>query len=131
MAERAHQQRGPDRRRQPRGGRRPADAWGYAPLVFVIDSRPIGREACEAILAKLRFAVAPFETVEQAVRVVNALRPDIILVNDGHLEALRTAMTPMRDQRAIPVVPIPEHDGEAVELVEAVRVALRLAPARN
>ena len=57
MTERAHKERGPDRRRQPRGGRRPTDVEGYAPLVFVIDPRPSGRDACEAILAKLRFAV--------------------------------------------------------------------------
>ena len=131
MTDREHRPRGPDRRRQPRGGRRPTDAGGYAPLVFVVDPRPSGRDACEAILAKLRFAVAPFETVEQALRVVSSLRPDIILVDNEHLAALRTGMTPMRDKPAIPVVALPEQDGEAVALVEAIRVALRLAPARS
>jgi DNA-binding NtrC family response regulator len=131
MADRAQQQRGPDRRRQPRGGRRPTDGWGYAPLVFVIDSRPSGLDACEAILAKLRFAVAPFETVDQAVRVVNALRPDIILTAGEQMDALRGALAPARDQHAIPIVAIPEHDAEAVALVDAIRTALRLTPARS
>jgi DNA-binding NtrC family response regulator len=131
MADRVPRQRGPDRRRQPRGGRRPTDGWGYAPLVFVIDSRPIGRDACEAILAKLRFAVAQFETVDQAMRVVNALRPDIIVTSGEQIDELRDAMARARDQHAIPTVAIPEHDGEAVALIEAIRGALRLAPARS
>lgn len=130
MAERGQQQRGPDRRRQPRGGRRPTDGWGYAPLVFVIDSRPIGRDACEAILAKLRFAVAQFETVDQAMRVVSALRPDIVVTSGEQIDELHNALAQARDQ-AIPAVAIPEHDGEAVALIEAIRGALRLTPARN
>ena len=130
MTERAHKDRGPDRRRQPRGGRRPTDVEGYAPLVFVIDPRPSGRDACEAILAKLRFAVAPFESVDQATRVVAALRPDLILAGADHIEAVRTAM-PQRDLRAIPIVAIPEHDTEAVALIDSVRAALRIAPVRT
>jgi DNA-binding NtrC family response regulator len=130
MAERGQQKRGPDRRRQPRGGRRPTDGWGYAPLVFVIDSRPIGRDACEAILAKLRFAVAQFETVDQAMRVVSALRPDIVVTSGEQIDELHNALAQARGQ-AIPAVAIPEHDGEAVALIEAIRGALRLIPARN
>jgi len=99
--------------------------------VFVIDARPSGRDACEAILAKLRFAVAPFESVDQAIKVVNALTPDIMLVAAEHLDTLRTALAPFREQRFVPVVPIPEQDGDATALINAVRVALRLAPARS
>lgn len=131
MAERVFQQRGPDRRRQPRGGRRPTDIAGYAPLVFVIDPRPTGRDTCEAILAKLRFAVAPFESVDQAARVVTALRPDLILTGVDQLEAVRAAMAPQGDQRPIPIVAIPEDDAEAVALIDTVRTALRLVPART
>src|SRR5438093_53138 len=130
MTERAHQKRGPDRRKQPRGGRRPADRWGYAPLVFVVDSRPTGRDACEAILARLRFAVAPFDSVAQAVKVLNALRPDIILVSGDQERALKEAVAGNRGA-ATPIVAIPEHDMEAVALIDAVRVALRVAPARR
>src|SRR5436190_13488231 len=130
MSERVQRPRGPDRRRQARGGRRPTDVWGYAPLVFVVDSRPTGREACEAILAKLRFAVAPFDSVDQALKVVGALRPDLILASDALLDSLRKAIAPGHD-RAIPVVAIPEHDVEAVALVDAVRSALRIAPVKS
>ena len=131
MAERAFQNRGPDRRRQSRGGRRPNDIEGYAPLVFVIDPRPSGRDTCEAILAKLRFAVAPFESVDQAARVVAALRPDLILACSEHIDAVRAAVAPQRDQHTIPIVAIPEHDADAVALVNTVRAALRFAPART
>jgi len=131
MTERGYKERGPDRRRQPRGGRRPTDIDGYAPLVFVIDPRPSGRDACEAILAKLRFAVAPFESVDQATRVVAALRPDLILAGADHVEAVRAAMAPQRNRGAIPIVAIPEHDSQAVALIDSVRAALRIAPART
>jgi len=130
MSERVHQKRGPDRRKQARGGRRPTDRWGYAPLVFVVDSRPTGRDACEAILAKLRFAVAPFDSVAQAAKVLNALRPDIILVGTVDERALKDAVAG-NPGSATPVVVIPEHDTEAVALIEAVRTALRAAPVRR
>jgi hypothetical protein len=99
--------------------------------VFVIDPRPSGRDTCEAILAKLRFAVAPFESVDQAARVVAALRPDLVLAGADLVEAIREAMAPHRDQHAIPVVAIPENDTDAVALLETVRTALRLVPART
>src|SRR6266511_2012440 len=129
MPNHEHRPRGPERRRQARGGRRPTDTTGFAPLVFVIDARPSGRDACEAILAKLRFAVAPFDTVDQAIKVVGALTPDIMLVAGEQLTALRNALAPIREHRFVPIVPIPEQDVDATALINAVRVALRLAPA--
>ena|SRR5436190_3815964 len=131
MAERLFQQRGPERRRQARGGRRPTDVAGYAPLVFVVDPRPNGRAACEAILAKLHFAVAPFDSVDQAARVVAALRPDLIVAGADLIDAIRAAMAPQRDQHTIPIVAIPENDANAVTLLEVVRAAMRLVPARG
>jgi hypothetical protein len=47
------------------------------------------------------------------------------------MDAVRAALAPSNEQYPIPIVAIPEHDAEAVALVDAVRVALRLAPARN
>ena len=55
---------GPDRRKLPRGGRRPGDADGFAPLVLVADEDVESSGRCEAILAGLRFAVAPARTAE-------------------------------------------------------------------
>ena len=68
------QRRGPDRRSRPRGGRRVEDKTGYAPLVLLVDEDAASGERCEAILAKLHFAVAPARSVEEALRVMSATR---------------------------------------------------------
>src|SRR6185312_2618281 len=58
--ERRHVQ---DRRSTPRGGRRPADPMGYSPLVLVADDDADNGARSVAILARLRFAVAPAHSV--------------------------------------------------------------------
>jgi DNA-binding NtrC family response regulator len=122
--------RAADRRRQARGGRRRGDVRGYAPMVFVIDEDTRRREICEAILAKLRFAVAPFESVEKAISVMRALRPEVVVAREEHIERLRATL-PLHDAaRGMPLVPITDdhHSGEA--LVEDIRRALQArAPA--
>ena len=125
MTESSDKRGGADRRRQPRGGRRPADRSGYTPLVFVIDPRPSAREACEAILAKLRFAVAPFDSLDQAKRALNGLKPDIVLVVTDHLEEIRRMLPQGRDGRPVPVLPLPDIEVSPVTLVEEIRRALR------
>ena len=125
MTESSNKRGGADRRRHPRGGRRPADRSGYTPLVFVIDPRPSAREACEAILAKLRFAVAPFDSLDQAKRALNGLKPDIVLVVTEHLEEIRRMLPPGRDGRSLPVLPLPDIEVSPVTLVEEIRRALR------
>src|SRR4029078_9777001 len=64
---------GADRRRVARGGRRPGDVQGFAPLILVADDDLDTSARCEAILAGLRFAVAPARTSEEALRVMHAL----------------------------------------------------------
>ena len=124
MAVTSEKRRGADRRRFPRGGRRESDASGYTPLVYVVDPRSGGRDAAEAILAKLRFAVAPFDSVETARLAMNALKPDVVIVAGPHVNAMRRAMPPGRGDAPLPVVPLP--DGEvSMALVEEIRRALR------
>ena len=43
-------------------------------------------EKSEAILAKLRFAVSTSQSVEEALRVIPGLRPDVVVAGefDGH-----------------------------------------------
>jgi len=72
---------GADRRRQPRGGRRPADLDGLSPLVMVVGDHAAVGDAIGAVLAKLKFAVAPSPTVDDALRILTTLRPDLILAN--------------------------------------------------
>src|SRR5262245_47742601 len=110
MSESHERRYGLDRRRQPRGGRRPTDVQGFTPLVYVVDGRPTGREACEAILAKLRFAVAPFTSVEQARHALAGLKPDIVLVAASDIDKLRDDMPEGREGRPVPILPLP--DGE-------------------
>lgn len=113
------QRRQPDRRRLPRGGRRASDRSGYAPLVLLVDEDAEAGEACEAILLKLRFAVAPARNVEEALRILTGLRPDVIVARSADAARLR-----MEVPGHIPVVAADEALN-ADALVEQVRVTLR------
>ena len=75
--------RGPDRRRRPRGGRREGDLDGVAPLVLLVGNQPDVTASAEAILAKLRFAVATSSTVEDALRVASDLHPDVVVAAEA------------------------------------------------
>ncbi len=66
--------RGPDRRRQPRGGRRPEDRDGCAPLILLVGNDRGVVDKAEAILAKLKFAVSTSGSVDKALRVLPDLR---------------------------------------------------------
>lgn len=125
MTDSPEKRQGPDRRRFARGGRRAFDVQGFTPLVFVIDPRPIGRDACEAILAKLKFAVAPFDSLDKGRRALDGLKPDLVLVAKEYLDELRGSLPPGRDDRPLPVLPLPDGDVSMTTLIEEVRRALR------
>lgn len=80
---------GPDRRRLRRGGRRATDEPGYAPLVLLIDGDQDSNARCEAILARLHFAVAPTRSLDEARRVMEALRPNLVVARIADAAALR------------------------------------------
>ena len=80
---------GGDRRRRPRGGRRPDDVRAFTPLVMVVDSETRRRDISEAILAKLMFAVAPVESADKAISVLKALNPEVIVANEQDARRLR------------------------------------------
>ena len=122
MTDESERRQGPDRRSRARGGRRGTDPAGYSPLVLVIDRDSHSRETCEAILAKLRFAVAPVESAEKALSIMAALKPDIVVVRESEAALLRGISAPL-------VVMDPSQDPLA--LVEAIRRALREAPQRR
>jgi hypothetical protein len=111
--------RGPDRRRLPRGGRRATDRPGYAPLVLLVDDTDDGHR-CEAILSKLRFAVAPARGIDEALRIMTGLQPDLIVARSADAARLRIEAP----QHVRIVVPADDRmEGEA--LVEEIRRALR------
>jgi hypothetical protein len=112
-----------DRRREPRGGRRPGDAPGFAPLVLVADEDANGGDMCEALLATRRFAVARVDSVAKAVSVISTLLPDVIVARGRDLSPLQRAAWPS----GVPFVTVTEELGEPEALLDAIRQAIRSA----
>ena len=118
-----HERQGPDRRQLARGGRRPEDVSGYAPLVLVAYEEPVNRQMCEMILAKLHFAVAPVASVDQALAVIPTLQPDIVVARVNDMTLLRHAAD------GIPLVEVTDAMLAADNLISAIRRTLRDAHA--
>ena len=93
-----------DRRQTPRGGRRPGDPQGYSPLILVADDDADNGARCVAILSRLRFAVAPAHSVEEAVKVAQSLHPNLIVARLSDETALREAA---RQRSVDPRHPVP------------------------
>ena len=113
--------RGPDRRRQARGGRRQADGNGFAPLVMLVGEGRSTGEMAEAVLAGLKFAVATSASTDAALQVLGTLRPDIILA--GAADAARIRMEAPEHLSVIEVSDAMRTDPHA--LIDAVRERLR------
>jgi PleD family two-component response regulator len=122
MDDSADKRQDADRRRRPRGGRRTVDAHGFTPLVMVVDGHSSRRDVSEAILAKLRFAVVPVESVERAASIIRALRPEIIVASVEDARKLRSLTS--SDDR-IPIVAVAEEARVTEALIDQVRQALR------
>jgi hypothetical protein len=118
MPHNPEQRRGPDRRRLPRGGRRATDRDGFAPLVLLVDDTGTGTR-CEAILAKLHFAVAPARSLDEAQRIMAALHPDLIVSRPADAAQLRSTAP-----QHVPVV-TSDQDTDPDVLIEEIRRALR------
>jgi len=117
----ANDRRESDRRRTTRGGRRSPDQPGFAPLVFVIDADLRRRDISEVILAQLRLAVAPFDSVAEAMLRLYAFRPAVIVA--GRREADELVRQTRADRP--PIVTVPDKTEPLIAIVEAVRTALR------
>ena len=117
--------KGPDRRRDRRGGRRPDDPPGFAPLVLVADEDAASGDMCEALLATLRFAVARVDSIEKAVAVIATLLPDVIVARARDVSALERAAWPS----GVPFITVTDSLREPSALIDAIRHALRTARA--
>ena len=115
----------PDRRREPRGGRRPGDASGFAPLVLVADEDAASGDMCETLLATLRFAVARVDSMDKAVAVISTLLPDVIVARARDVSPLQRAAWPS----GVPFVTVTDGLREPGALVDAIRHAIRSARA--
>lgn len=121
MTASSDQRLGPDRRRIARGGRRPSDRDGFSPLVLVADEDAESAAMSEVILAKLRFAVARVDSVDQAITVIGTLRPDVIVARAKDLSPLQRAAWPSR----VPFIAVTDEMREPDALVDAIRTAIR------
>jgi hypothetical protein len=113
----------PDRRKEPRGGRRPTDAPGFAPLILVADEDAASGDMCEALLATLRFAVARVDSVDKAVQVISTLLPDVIVARGRDVSPLQRAAWPS----GVPFVIVTDEISEPAALIDAIRNAIRSA----
>ena len=112
---------GADRRRQPRGGRRGADVEGLAPLVMVVGNHAAVGDVAGAVLAKLKFAVVPAASVEDALRIMQTMRPDIITANAEDAARIRLECP---EHHAVVVVGDAMRDNAQL-LVDEIRSTLR------
>ena len=113
-----------DRRRQPRGGRRGADVDGSAPLVMVVGNHAAVGDAAGAVLAKLKFAVVPAASADDALRIMQTMQPDIVTANAEDAARIRRERP---DQSAVVVV----EDAMRADvqlLVDRIRDAIRSSP---
>src|SRR5262252_399952 len=117
--------RGPDRRATPRGGRRPGDIQGYSPLILVADDDANSGARCVAILSRLRFAVAPAHSVDEAIKVIESLHPNLIVARLRDEPALRQHMASHPEIGEIPMVTLTEENDAPQLMIEEIRQALR------
>jgi len=126
MANSPELRRGPDRRVQPRGGRREEDRDGFAPLVLLVGDDAGVVEQSEAVLAKLRFGVTVSGSVDDALRVLTGLRPDIVVASSADADRIR-----IEAPEHLPVVVMTdEMRADRGMLIEGIRQTLRLNRAK-
>jgi CheY-like chemotaxis protein len=121
----SHRRSGADRRSTPRGGRRPGDPRGYSPLILVADDDASNGARCVAILSKLRFAVAPAYSIEEAIKVMRSLQPNLIVARLTDEPELRKQMAEDRELGNIPIVTLTAANDNPDVLIEEIRAALR------
>ena len=123
----SEQRRETDRRKIARGGRRPTDKTGFAPLVLVADEDDESGHMCEVILAKLRFAVARVDSLDKAITVIGTLRPDVIVARAKDVSPLQRAAWPS----GVPFVTVTDDIREPDALIYAIRSAIRAGDNRS
>jgi CheY-like chemotaxis protein len=125
MSLESERRRGQDRRQSPRGGRRPGDPYGYSPLILVADDDANNGAKCVAILSRLRFAVAPAYSVDEAVKVMRALHPTLVVARLQDEPALREQMQADPSISDIPLLVLTEENDAPQLMIEEIRRALK------
>jgi DNA-binding NtrC family response regulator len=80
---------------------------------------------CEAILATLRFAVAPARSIEEALTVMRALRPNLVIARMQDAARLRREMALNDITAEVPLIVVTDALRDPMALVEEIRRVLR------
>jgi CheY-like chemotaxis protein len=92
---------------------------------MVADDDAANGARCVAILSKLRFAVAPAHSVDEAIKVMRSLRPNLIVARLGDEPELRKQMIADPALGDIPIVTMTAANDNPDVLIEEIRAALR------
>jgi hypothetical protein len=122
--------RGPDRRSQPRGGRRPGDQPGYGPLIFLVTRDPEHLLFWEAFLLERKFAVVPCAGAGPALDLFAALRPALIVASARDIAVLRERLPGGQHSCEVPLVELVSSPDLVLPVLQAMRRALRAAQLR-
>jgi len=98
---------------------------GYSPLILVADDDASNGARCVAILAKLRFAVAPAYSVDEAVKIMRTLNPTLIVARLADEPELRKHMAQDPAIGPIPLITMTAENDDPAVLIEEIRAALR------
>ncbi len=93
--------------------------------MLVIDGEVARRDATEAILARLHFAVAPVETADKALALMRAIRPELIVSPEHDAPRLRSVSPTDRHGHPIPIVTMSDDNRDPDLLINTIRTALR------
>jgi PleD family two-component response regulator len=114
-----------DRRRFARGGRREYDREGFSPLILVVDEDQDSAARSEAILAALKFAVAPARSVDEALAVMRALRPNLVVARVREPRRLAEEMERSELTATVPLLLVTDEIASPDSLIAAIRDVLR------
>jgi len=80
---------------------------------------------CVAILSRLRFAVAPAHTVEEAIKVAQSLHPNLIVARLQDEAGLREQLASDPAIRDIPLIALNDDNDAPQLMIEEIRRVLR------
>ena len=94
---------------------------GFAPLVLVVGKGETAVAQSEAVLARLKFAVTRSGTVEEALRIMAGIRPDVVVAESDAASRIR-----LEAPEHVPVVEMNgDMRGNPDALIEGIRQAIR------
>src|SRR4029077_20316840 len=117
---------GPDRRRIPRGGRRPTDLHGRYPRVLIDDSDAGARRPCVRYLSLFGFDVEEAATGDEAVVALNSCPPHLPIADTRLSSAAQFETIVAKDYQIPVIVTTTDHAGPVP--LEAIGVLIKPFP---